>query len=105
MFAPPNTFSRREVGWGVTRLALTVDLAGDPGDVDVLVDALAPEHAEEFPGVETGVRRLDPERARFTYASEKVTDLRAAANAHLRWVRTVEDTLDVDAQPADPEVH
>jgi tRNA threonylcarbamoyladenosine modification (KEOPS) complex Pcc1 subunit len=88
----------------VARLALTVDLAGDPEDVDVLVDALAPEHAEEFPGVETEVERLEPGRARFEYASESPTDLRAAANAHVRWVRTVEDTLSVDAQP-DPEVH
>ena len=89
----------------MSRLALTVDLAGDPEDVDVLVDALAPEHAEDFPGVDTGITRLEPGRARFECAAEKVTDLRAAANAHLRWVRTIEDTLDVDAQPTDPEVH
>lgn len=89
----------------MTRLALTVDVTGDPGDLDVLVDALAPEHAEEFPGVETGITRLEPGRARFAYASDTVTDLRAAANAHLRWVRTIEDTLDVDARARDPEVH
>jgi tRNA threonylcarbamoyladenosine modification (KEOPS) complex Pcc1 subunit len=89
----------------VTRLELTVDVAGDADDVDVLVDALAPEHAEEFPGVETGIETVDEDRARLRFGSETVTDMRAAVNAHLRWVGTIEDTLDVDAQGTDPEVH
>lgn len=89
----------------MTRLALTVDLAGDPGDLDVLVRALEPEHAGEFPGVDTDLSRVEPDRARLRLTAERAPDLRAAANAHLRWVRTVEDALDVDARPTDPEVH
>lgn len=88
----------------MTRLDLTVDVSGPSGDVDVLVDALEPEHAEDFPGVETGLERVDRDRARLCLTSEEATDLRAAVNAHLRWIQTVEDTLDLDAQP-DHEVH
>lgn len=83
----------------MTRSTLSAEIAGDPEEVDVLVDALSPEHAEDFPGVDTELERTGPETARLTLSSARLSQLRAAANAHLRWVRTVEDTL--AAGPAD----
>lgn len=88
----------------MTRLDLEVDVTGDPGDVGVLVDALGPEHAEDFPGVRTELIRTGQSTARILLESDRAPDLRAAVNAHLRWIRTVEDTLDLEIRPTDPEV-
>jgi tRNA threonylcarbamoyladenosine modification (KEOPS) complex Pcc1 subunit len=72
---------------------LTATITGDVDDLRVLVDALAVEESDEFPGVETALEHDEPDRARLKLAADRLPQLRAAVNAHLRWIRTVEDTL------------
>lgn len=88
----------------MSKLTLEVDVDGAPGDIDVLVGALAPEHAEAFPGVATRLERNGDRSARLVVHGDHVPNVRAAANAHLRWIRTVEDVLDVGPDATTDEV-
>ncbi len=82
-------------------LTLEVTVDGTPQQVDVLEGALSPEHDDGFPGVETSLERRDDETAWLVAKSEDVPSVRAWMNAHLTWVRTIEDVLDADTSPCE----
>lgn len=88
----------------MSELTLEVDVDGARGDIDVLVGALGPESREEFPGVSMDLERTGDERARLTIEGQDASSVRAAVNAHLRWMRTVEDVLGIDPGRSDDEV-
>lgn len=85
----------------MARLELTAAVHGAPGDLDVLMGAVGPEREGEIPGVEASLVRSAPDHVRLVLAGEAPSPLRAACNAYLRWVRTVQEVLDV-AAPAHP---
>lgn len=88
----------------MSRIRLEVDVRGARDEVDILVEALAPEHAEGFPGVATTLERPGDRVARLVVDGEHAPSVRAAMNANLRWIRTVEDVMAVDAGSRTPEV-
>lgn len=69
--------------------------------ISVLEGALQPEHEDGFPGVETVLERESDQAARLVAEGEDVPSVRAWMNAHLAWVRTIEDVLAVDAASPD----
>lgn len=80
----------------MARITLEVEFSGDREDLDVLLDALGPEDEEEFPGVDARLSRDDAGQVTLTLAGSHAPQVRAATNAYLTWVRTVEDVLDVE---------
>jgi tRNA threonylcarbamoyladenosine modification (KEOPS) complex Pcc1 subunit len=85
-------------------MTLEVTVRGTSGDVDVLEDALAPEHADGFPRVDTRLERPSERVARLVVEGAHAPSVRAATNANLRWIRNVEDVLAVDPDDPTPEV-
>ncbi len=85
-------------------MTLEVTVDGDAEDVDVLAQALSPEHEDGFPGVSTRLEQGTDPALRLVVQGDDVPSVRAAMNAHLSWMRTVEDVLSVDPEPAPDEV-
>lgn len=89
-------FLALELGYDVPlRLEVTVD--GPREAISVLEGALQPEHADGFPGVDAVLERESDQAARLVAEGEDVPSVRAWMNAHLSWIRTIEDVLAVDA--------
>ncbi|MDX1611694.1 MAG: hypothetical protein R3185_04945 [Candidatus Thermoplasmatota archaeon] len=88
----------------MTKVTLQADLTGPSTDLDTVQGAIAPEHAEEFPGATVTMDRPAPDRLALTITGERLPPVRAATNALLGWVHTVEDVLEV-ARPHEDDPH
>ncbi len=84
--------------------SLDLQLSGEPEDLDALVGALTPERTDEVPGTESQLTRESPRQATLSIQAEQPAPLRAAVNAYMGWVRTVEDVLAIEPAPSTDKV-